>query len=176
MNVEIPVKRTRIPFAFIGWMLLAVLFIFLIVNNNHSDPYYYYKPLYYLVSGYTILMSGIALIDYLKTLFDKNAKLVLSEKAFYDNLSILSFGSIPWENITGVELIKLKRFNSHFIVIKLNDTDKYLASRNFLFRSILKRYLRAYGGIVVISELRMDYDINQLKEEITERCSFPKYK
>ncbi len=77
-----------------------------------------------------------------------------------------------WENITGVGFLKLKRFNSYFIVLKLMDTDKYLASRNFLIRWILKKYLKLYGGIVLISDRRIDYDINQLKKEIVERCVF----
>ena len=110
MNIEIPVKRTRIPFALIAGILLAVIFILLIVNDDHSLPFFYYMPLYYILSGYGILIAAISLIDYLNTLFDKNAKLVLSEKAFNDNLGILSFGSIPWENITGVGFLKLKRF------------------------------------------------------------------
>ena len=173
MNIEIPVRRTRIPFALISGILLAVVFIFLIVNDDHSLPFLYYMPLYYILSGYGILLTVISLIDYLKTLFDKNAKLILSEKAFDDNLGILSFGSIPWGNITGVGFLKLKRFNSYFIVLKLIDTDKYLASRNFFIRWILKKYLKLYGGIVLISDRRIDYDINQLKKEIIERCKFP---
>jgi hypothetical protein len=173
MNIEIPVKRTRIPFALIAGILLAVIFILLIVNDDHSLPFLYYMPLYYVLAGYGILLTAISLMDYIKTLFDKNAKLILSEKAFDDNLGILSFGSIPWQEITGVGFLKLKRFNSYFIVLKLLDTDKYLASRNFLIRWILKKYLKMYGGIVLISDRRIDYDINQLKKEIVERCVFP---
>jgi hypothetical protein len=173
MNIEIPVKRTRIPFALFIGILLAVVFILLIVNDDHSVPFLYYMPLYYILSGYGILLAGISLVDYLKTLFDKNAKLILSENTFYDNLGILSFGSIPWENITGVGLLKLKRFKSYFIVLKLIDTEKYLASRNLLIRYILKKYLKIYGGIVLISDRRIHYDINQLKTEIIERCRFP---
>ncbi len=173
MNIEIPVKRTRVPFALITGILLAVVFILLIVNDDHSLPFLYYTPLYYILSGYGILLTVISLIDYLKTLFDKNAKLILSEKAFDDNLGILSFGSIPWENITGVGFLKLKRLNSYFIVLKLMDTDKYLASRNFFIRWILKKYLKLYGGIVLISDRRISYDINQLKKEIIERVKFP---
>jgi len=173
MNIEIPARRTRIPFALISGILLAAIFIFLIIHDDHSVPFLYYMPMYYILSGYGILLAGISLIDYLKTLFDKNAKLILSEKAFDDNLGILSFGSIPWEDITGVGILKLKRFNYHFIVLKLLDTDKYLASRNFLIRYILKKYLKLYGGIVLISDHRIDFDINQLKREIIERCKFP---
>jgi hypothetical protein len=158
MNIEIPVKRTRIPFALISGILLAVVFILLIVNDDHSVPFLYYMPMYYVLAGYGILLTAISLMDYLKTLFDKNAKLILSEKAFDDNLGILSFGSIPWQDITA---------------IKLMDNDKYLASRNFLIRWILKKYLKLYGGIVLISDRRIDYDINQLKREIVDRCKFP---
>jgi hypothetical protein len=88
----------------------------------------------------------------MKTLFDKNAKLILSETGLDDNLSILSCGLIPWNSISVVSVLKMKRFDSYFIVVKLFENDKYLKNRNFLIRYILKKYIKICGGMVVISD------------------------
>jgi hypothetical protein len=119
--------------------------------------------------GYAGTITIISLLDYLKTVFDKNASLVLSDKSLEDHLSILSCGSVPWEDVSGVTIKKIKKFNFYFLVVTLTDDEKYLKNKNPVLRLFLKEYIRLYGGIMVISDKRICYDIQKLREDISER-------
>ncbi len=169
MNIEILVKRSRIPIVLFAGILIMAVFLFLIIHDDGAMPFFYYMPLYIVLLGYGVLLTVFSFLDYMKTLFDKNAKLILSETGLDDNLSILSCGPIPWSGISGISLLKIKRFNSYYIVVKLFENNKYLKKKNFLIRYILKKYIKIYGGMVVISEKRIAYNIQKLKQEIMER-------
>jgi hypothetical protein len=78
--------------------------------------------------GYAGAITIISLLDYLKTIFDKNASLVLSDKTM-DHLSILSCGSALWEDVSGVIIKKFKRLNFYYLVVTLIDDDKYLKNK-----------------------------------------------
>ena len=90
--------------------------------------------------------------------------LKISEAGLNDNLSIFSCGEISWNDISGVEL--LKAFKADFLVVKLFDTNKILADKNFVQRYVLKKYIKKWGSPIIISEKRVDYNLNELKQII----------
>lgn len=169
MNIEIPAKRSRIPVAlFIGVGLFGIAG-YLYIQDDGSLPFFYYRAFFIVLMFYGAMLAAVALLDYLKTLFDKKARLVLSDKTFDDNLSILSCGPIAWEELSGVSIKKIKRYKVHFLVVTLSDNEKYLKNKNPVIRYILNRYIKVYGGMIVISEKRIAYDIQQLRLDILKR-------
>jgi hypothetical protein len=127
------------------------------------------RAFYLVLFGYAGTLTIIALVDYIKTIFDKNAALVLSDQTLEDRLSILSCGSVPWKEVSAVSLKKTKRFNFYFLVVTLTNDDKYLKDKNPLLRFVLRKYIKTYGGIIVISDKRIHYDIQKLRDDIFER-------
>ncbi len=168
-KIVIPVRRSRIPVLFFIGTLLSTFFLFLFITDDRSLPFFYLRAFYLVLLGYAGTMTMISLLDYLKTVFDKNAVLVLSDKALEDHLSILSCGSVPWEDVCGVTIKKTKRLNLYFLVVTLTDDDKYLKNKNPVLRFFLKKYIRICGGIIVISDKRIRYDIQKLRDDIFER-------
>ncbi len=168
-NIVIPARRSRIPVPFFIGIFASAFFLFLFITDDRSLPFFYLRAFYLVLLGYSCTISIISLLDYLKTIFDKNASLVLSDKTLEDHLSILSCGSIPWEDVSGVTIKKSKRFDLHFLVVTLTDDNKYLKNKNPVLRFVLKKYIRNFGGIMVISDKRIRYDIQKLKEDIFER-------
>jgi hypothetical protein len=163
MNIKIPAGKNRIPVPlFIG---LAVSFIlFFAIKRNEGVPWYYYLPAYIMLFIYAVLFTILSFLDFLKPLVDKNAGLIISDAELYDNISIYSGGKIPWSDISNVEIITLK--NYQFLIITLPDNEKYLARKNYIIRYILKSYIKKWGSPVVISNKRINYDLQELKKII----------
>ncbi len=164
MNLEIKPNKRRIPVGFIIGLIGCLILYFVILKKEEGLPWYYYIPVYIILFIYCFIFATISLIDYFKTLFDKHAVLIISDSDVYDNLSIFSVGKILRNDILDIEI--KKEFNFDFLIIKLSDTNKYLANKNFIKRYILNRYIKRWKSPVVISNNRIDYDLQQLKKII----------
>jgi hypothetical protein len=168
-KIVIPARRSRIPVPFFVGLFASAFFLFLFITDDGSLPFFYLRAFYLVLFGYAGTLTIISLLDFLKTVFDKNAALILSDESLEDHLSILSCGSVPWEDVSGVTIKKFKRFNFYFLVVTLTNDDKYLKNKNPVLRFFLKKYISIYGGIMVISDKRIRYDIQKLKDDIFER-------
>ncbi len=108
----------------------------------------------------------ISLADFIKTKFDKNALLTISDTGLNDNLSIFSCGKISWDDILTAEIVKA--FKADFLVVKVLNSNKYLADKNFAQRFVLKKFIKKWGSPIIISEKRVVYNLNELKQIILE--------
>ncbi|MBN9384290.1 MAG: hypothetical protein J0H74_26295 [Chitinophagaceae bacterium] len=170
MNISIPINRKRFPFAVVAYLLVTVLFVFNLLYRwdaieGASGPTDWILRI--IPIGFALFMTIISLADYIKTLFDKNASLSISERGIDDNLSLFSCGEIPWNEILGAEIIKV--FKTDMLIVHILDKEKYIARQKPIARLVLKRLLRKWGSPVVISAKRIDYDLQELKEVIEGR-------
>ena len=169
MSITIPVNRKRFPVVFVVSTVLILPFISLLIHPEYTDLNIIVSA---LICGVMIILLSyyaiISFIDYIKTLFDKNAKLQISETGINDNLSIFSCGEIPWSDIEAVGIIKIPAYNADFLVIKMRDNQKYLTGKNLIKKLVLKRFIKKFGGPVLISENRIDYNLQKLKDTILE--------
>jgi len=167
MSLTIPVNRKRFPIVLVWSVVSICAFTSLLIHPDYAFGDTILNVL--LCSVMIILFSFytlITLIEYIKTLFNKNAVLKISETGIYDNLSIFSCGEIPWSDIEAVGIIKLSALNADFLIIKMRDNAKYLTGKNFVKKYVLKRWIKKWGGPVVISEKRIDYNLQKLKDTI----------
>jgi hypothetical protein len=167
MNITVPINRNRFPIVFAISLLITILLTLNLVYSKSDNMYmnglfnWIFNSIILLVP---LLYTIISFAEYIKTRFDKNAMLQLSDPYLYDNLSIFSCGKISWNDISDVEIVKA--FKADFLVIKLIDPGKYLADRNFLQRYVLKKYIKKWGSPIIISEKRVDYNLIELKKDI----------
>jgi hypothetical protein len=98
----------------------------------------------------------------MKTLFDKSASLTITDASVVDNLSIFSCGNILYDDITDVEVRQTPY--AEYLIIKVKDPSKYVNNKNIVQRHVLKRYIKKTGGPVVISNQRIKYNLNEVKE------------
>ena len=166
MNRKIPINRKRFP------GLLVVTFL-LLLGFGHAtffpdDPNLFgpanriYLAIFLPVLLYFV---AIAFANYMKTLFDKNAGLEITETGIVDNLTIFSCGEIRWSDITTVELVKWSGIDA--LLIKVTDPEKFLAGKNAITRRSLKGTIKRWGSPILISEKSVDCNINELKETIS---------
>lgn len=164
MNITVPVNRKRIPLE----LVTSCLFIWYLLYDaaKKSKQTNYEGPLSWIVYAAIILIllyyAAISLTEYIKTLFDKNASLIITDSSIVDNLSIFSCGEIAWENITD---IKVRRSTfAEFLIIKVQDPSKYLRNKNIVQRRVLKRSIKKTGSPIVISDQLIRYDLGDLQK------------
>jgi hypothetical protein len=165
MKIEIPVNRKRVPFAIIIGLLAILILSTAIVRDPHNSDSYYLLPAFIALLIYVFFLTILSFLDYIKTLFDKNARLTISDTEFQDDLSIFSIGKIPWSDISNVELVKALKVD--ILIVKLLDNEKYLAGKNIFQRHILKKYVKKWGTLLVIPQTRVEFDLKELKEIIS---------
>ena len=168
MNITVPVNRKRIPYVFvISCLFIGYLIYDAYKKSKESDVE---GPLSWTVYAAIMLLllyhAVIALIEYIKTLFDRNASLIITDSSIVDNLSIFSCGRILWDDITDIE-VKGTTF-AEFLIIKVQDPSKYLQNKNIVQRRVLKQYIKKTGSPVVISDQRIRYNLNELKKLLLE--------
>lgn len=166
MSITIPANRKRFPIVFIISFLLTVGGAYNITSTlNDSDEqlsYWTYGilliPLFYCI---------VSFIEFVKTQFNKNAVLQISDIGVNDNLSIFSCGKIPWSDISDVDI--KKAFSASFLVMKLFDNNKYLREKNFITRYVLNKWIKKWGSPIIISEKRINYDLIKLRDIILKQ-------
>jgi hypothetical protein len=171
-NITIPINRKRFPSVLIIGLLLTVLLGYSILN---SDPIQFVMDdilswifktfLFGLVSFYTC----VALASYIKVVFDKNAKLMITDNSLIDTTSIFSCGEILWTDIVEVNL--RKGFNMQYLMLKIKDPQKFVANKNFLKRYFLENRIKKIGTPLLISETHLNCNIDVLRDIILEHIN-----
>src|SRR4051794_30284302 len=129
MSIIIPANKKRFPVVFVISFLLTAGGVYNItkeLNDATEQPSYITYPFLLVPLFYCV----ISFTEFVKTRFNTNAVLIISETGIDDNLSIFSCREIPWVDISDVEI--KRALNADFLVIKLFDNDKYLAGKNFI--------------------------------------------
>ena len=167
MMITIPVNQRRFPIVFFISTLIPLLLVInllytqtegLVMNGLFN---YIFNSLVLLPF---LLYSIVSFADYMKTKFDKHASFKITEDGLIDNLSIFSCGKVQWEDIKGIELTNY--FNTKFLIIRICDNRKYLRSKNIFHRYVLSWYIKQWGTPVVVSERRVAYNLDDLRQVI----------
>jgi hypothetical protein len=163
----IPVNKKRFPIVFLAGLTASVLLILLIIDTikhfndrgyNNSINLGAFIGIFIWVLTFTIF----SFLEYVKTKFDKDAVLTITDNGINDNLSIFSVGNISWSEITDIKIIAALKTN--FLVIGVTDPQSFINRKSKLKQRSLKSFLKKFGSPVVISQKRIDYDLADLKE------------
>lgn len=163
MTTIISANKKRFPIVFIISFLLTIGGAYNITKglNDPAQQLSYWTYAILLIPLFYCIVSFAELV---KTRFNKNAALTISETGINDNLSIFSCGKIPWSEISDVEI--KRAFNADFLVIKLFNNDKYLTDKNIIVKNVLNKWIKKWGSPIIISEKRVDYNLTRLREII----------
>ncbi|MEP6676902.1 MAG: STM3941 family protein [Ferruginibacter sp.] len=165
--MTIPANRKRFPVVFVSGLLASVLLILLIIDTlkhfndkGHADSILI--GAYIGLTFWVVILTVIALLEYIKTTFSKQAVLIITDKGIHDNLSIFSVGDISWAEITDLRIVKLLR--TDFLVISVTNPQSFIHRISKLKQRPLKSYLKKFGSPIVISQRRINYNLEDLKE------------
>lgn len=166
MTTIIFANKKRFPIVFVVSFLLTVGGAYNITKELNA-PTQQLSLWTYAILLIPLFYCIISFTEFVKTIFNKNTVLIISQVGINDNLSIFSCGKIPWIDISDVEI--KRAFNADFLVIKLFNNEKYVTGKNIIVKCILNKWIKKWGSPIIISEKRVDYNLAQLKEIILKQ-------
>jgi hypothetical protein len=105
----------------------------------------------------SLVFFGACGIFGMKKLLDRKPGLIFTSVGLYDNASLVPAGNIPWSEITGVEVLKLKK--QALLVVKLVRPQKYIEDRSPLKSKLRTTTFETYGSPIAIpsNDLQIDF-------------------
>ena len=127
-----------------------------------------YVPVFHdVIFIVVIIFFGFTALIYLKMILSTKPTLSISEKGICDNVS---FGMIGWEDVAGFRKVRVQK--QDYILILLENPEKYIEKFNFFKQKWLKFNHRQYGTPVMIhiGNLKIDQEelLNIARKEWAE--------
>lgn len=104
-----------------------------------------------------IIFFGFTALIYLKIILSTKPTLSISEKGICDNVF---FGLIEWEDVAGFRKLRVQK--QDYILILLENPEKYIEKFNFFKQKWLNFNLRQYGTPVMIHTENLKIDQEEL--------------
>lgn len=123
-------------------IIVFIIITLLITAEEKAANYYFYLTGFIVLFIYMLVLSVIGCINLAKSLFNKNAVLLINEDGIYHNLGVIYTGKMQWEDIAKVQVIQTKKFNIRYMLIQLVDNNEYLEGKNFIQKYFLKKTLK----------------------------------
>jgi hypothetical protein len=167
MKYEIQANKKRF-FLMLGLSVLFVVLGFLPFLGTGLRESRKYVPVFYdAVFIVMIIFFGFTALIYLKMILSTKPVISISEKGICDNAS---FGMIEWEDVAGFRKVRVQK--QDYILILLENPEKYIEKFNFFKQKWLSLNLKQYGTPVMIhtGNLKIDQEelLNIVQKEWTE--------
>ena len=167
MKYEIQANKKRF-FLMLGLSVLFVVLGFLPFLGTGLRESRKYVPVFYdAVFIVMIIFFGFTALIYLKMILSTKPVISISEKGICDNAS---FGMIEWEDVAGFRKVRVQK--QDYILILLENPEKYIEKFNFFKQKWLSLNLKQYGTPVMIhtGNLKIDQEelLNIVRKEWTE--------
>ena len=104
-----------------------------------------------------IIFFGFTALIYLKIILSTKPTLSISEKGICDNVF---FGLIEWEDVAGFRKLRVQK--QDYILILLENPEKYIEKFNFFKQKWLNFNLKQYGTPVMIHTVNLKIDQEEL--------------
>ena len=167
MKYEIKANKRRSFLMFSLSMLFVVLGILPFLGVGLRE-YRKYVPVFHdTIFIVVIIFFGFTALIYLKMILTTKPVISISEKGICDNVS---FGMIEWEDVAGFRKAKIQKHD--YVLILLENPEKYIGKFNFFKQKWLNFNLKQYGTPVIIhtGNLKIDQEelLNIVRKEWTE--------
>lgn len=174
-KVEIQVSKAKISFGLIGALIFVILgVLFTLTPDKFTNSSFSNPQTIRIVGVVAVLFFGAAGIYGLRKLFDKSVGLKIDDYGITDNSNASSVGLIDWSDILE---IKTKRvMSTGFILIFVDNPDKYLERVNGFKRKLMKGNMKMYGTPLSITSNTLRYDFNDLERLIKGKLKEKKEK
>lgn len=158
LEISIPLCKAKLSAHFLG----ALFFVALATSVDTETSFYGYG-----LSLVTIFFFGSAALFSIKKLFDSAPGLTIDDNGIFDNTSGISYGLIPWSDITGISSRRYKF--QKLLVISVRNVNSYAAKGNVLQRLLNKGNVLKCGSPIVISSNALDVSFYELERLLLEK-------
>ena len=157
MKYEIQANKKR-SFLMLGLSVLFVVSGFLPFLGTGLRESRKYVPVFHdMIFIVVIIFFGFTALIYLKMILSTKPVISISEKGICDNVS---FGMIEWEDVAGFRKVRVQK--QDYILILLENPEKYIEKFNFFKQKWLNFNLKQYGTPVMIHTVNLKIDQEEL--------------
>jgi hypothetical protein len=123
-----------------------------------------YSPVTGLVVLFIIVIRYVVVLakEYFKILFNETTNLTITETGIIDNITFVNMGQIPWEDIDDIALARYRGMD--ILLIGIVNPEKYSYGLPSFNRMVFNSYLKKWNTPLVISEKRVDYHLEDLRD------------
>lgn len=167
-RIEIPFSKSKLLLGLIGCVLFEIFCFWLIAGGAYRQARYD-PDLLFLGGIVGIVFFGFAFVFILKKLRNNAPAIIIDQHGITDYSSAVSVGLIEWDDITGIRKLEGKDTKAPFLLIDTALPDKYIAKAGSKIKAgAMKVNKKLYGSPLTIGANGLSYDIDELKEAITE--------
>ncbi len=157
MKYEIKANKRRSFLMFSLSILFVVLGVLPFLGVGLRE-YRKYVPVFHdVIFIVVIIFFGFTALIYLKMILSTKPVISISEKGICDNVF---FGLIEWENVAGFRKVRVQK--QDYILILLENPEKYIGKFNFFKQKWLNFNLKQYGTPVIIHTGNLKIDQEEL--------------
>ena len=157
MKYEIKANKRR-SFLMFSLSILFVVLGFLPFLGVGLREYRKYVHVFHdVIFIVVIIFFGFTALIYLKIILSTKPTLSISEKGICDNVF---FGLIEWEDVAGFRKLRVQK--QDYILILLENPEKYIEKFNFFKQKWLNFNLKQYGTPVMIHTENLKIDQEEL--------------
>ena len=167
--IKIQYKKKNLIFTFIGGGIFVALGLWLVIKQpSISNPILGNPVVIFFIAVLSIIFFGSVAVFAFKKLFNGGPGITINSQGIIDDVGILPFGLIFWQDIQEVEVIEVR--GQKFISLILKNPEEYILKEpNPILRISIKINYKWYGSPILISFNDLEYDFDELYKLITER-------
>ena len=160
----VELSRTKIMLLIVGALgfVAAGLWLFLLDDafiQSMGGPFR--NPVLVHRAGLVAMVFfGVCALVGIRKMFDSKPGLVFSKEGLLDHASGVSAGLVPWNEIVGVDVLKVQR--TRFLVVKVVNPRKYVERGGKLKRLIHQANLNQFGSPIQISATTLKINFDEL--------------
>jgi hypothetical protein len=167
-KVEIQLSKKKIGLLLIGAIVFVLLgMLFLLTPDNFISIIIRNPQTIRVVGIAAVLFFGAVGVFVLRKLFDKSIGLAIDENGITDNSNASSVGLIEWTDIVGIKTKQV--MSTKFLLILINNPDKYLERVNGFKRKLMQGNMKMYGTPLSITSNTLRYNFDDLERLVKER-------
>jgi len=164
-KIEIQISKTKISLLLIGALIFVILgILFSLTPEKFTTTIFRNPQIIRIVGIVAVLFFGAAGIYGLRKLFDKSVGLTIDDYGITDNSNASSVGLIDWADILDIKTEQV--MSTRFLLIFVDNPDKYLERVNGFKRKLMKGNMKMYGTPLSITSNTLRYDFSDLERLI----------
>jgi hypothetical protein len=164
-RTEIPLSKSKLIKLLVFGIVFLLVGTWLIIKQPQiSNPFFNNTIIKNLVAYGGALIGLLAIFYTTKKLLNNKPGLIIDEEGLTENMSVFSFGLIPWSDITEIYESSVQASiasKQKFITIVVKDPGKYVSREtNSIKKKLLSLNEKNYGSPIHISTntLKIDHD------------------
>ena len=163
-RIEIQLSKTKLIWLFIGSMAFVLVgFFFLIEPNRFVSPIFTSDNVIFVTGMVGIAFFGLCAIYVFIKLFDKKAGLIIDEKGITDNTNGTSIGLIEWDDISGVDVVKIG--STKILLLQTSNPEKFIAkATNRFSKKTMQVNHKLYGTPISIISGSLEIKFNDMEK------------